>query len=117
MRIMPSVVAPTVPLTGPPDGGSSSSLYVLHPRHEAGHSRLRVGLCEARLRGMGVACGAPRYVFGAFGARSGRARLCVGSCQARLRGIGGACGDPAYVFGTLGRSRSVRNYVQGCIGG
>lgn len=47
----------------------------------------------------------------------GQARLCVGLCEARVRGIGGACGDPAYVFGTLGRSRSIRNYVQGCIGG
>ena len=59
----------------------------------------------------------PRYVFDTLGTKTGRVRLRVGSCQARLRGIGGACGDPAYVFGTLGRSRSVRNYVQGCIGG
>lgn len=44
MRIMPSVVAPTVPLTRPPDGGSSSSLYVRHPRHEVGASEIVCGV-------------------------------------------------------------------------
>ena len=63
---------------------------------------MRVGLCEARVRGVGGACAAPPYVFGTFGARSECPRLRVGVCEARVRGVGGACGDPPYVFGTLG---------------
>ena len=65
-------------------------------------TRLRVGLCEARVWGMGGACGFPRYVFGTFGARLECPRLRVGVCEARVRGVGGACGDPRYVFGALG---------------
>ncbi len=59
----------------------------------------------------------PRYVFGTLGTKTGRVRLRVGLSEACVRGVGVACSDLAYVFGTLGRSRSVRNYVQGCIGG
>ena len=60
---------------------------------------------------------APLYMFGTPGTMPGHSRLRVGLCDVRLRGMGVACGPPRYVFGTLGRGRSVRNYVQGCIGG
>ena len=57
-----------------------------------------VGLCDARLRGVGGACGAPHYVFGALGMRQECSRLCAGLCEACVRGVGVACSDLAYVF-------------------
>ena len=51
-----------------------------------GHSRLRVGLSEACVRGVGVACSDLAYVFAAFFTRLGCSRLRVGRLAAHVQG-------------------------------
>ena len=87
----------------------------------SGQARLCVGLCEARLRGIGGACGDPAYVFAAFFTMPGHSRLRVGLCDARLRGVGGACSNPPYVFAAfftrLGCSRVCAGLYEACVRG
>ena len=58
----------------------------------SGRARLCVGLCEARVRGIGGACGDPAYVFAAFFTMPGHSRLRVGLCEACVRAVGARVG-------------------------
>ena len=71
------------------------------------------GVCEACVRGMGVACGDPPYVFGILGTRPGRVRLRAGLCDARVRGVGARLGTFIVLLHDLRACHGV--YVSGLV--